>query len=211
MTDIQTTLGAIQSDVSAFVEQAKTIAITTPDTMATASQYLTGIKKRFKRIDEIRKEITSPLKDQVKKIDAMFNEQLEPLELVEGIIKKEMVRYQTEQEQIAQAEIAKQRKAAEEEQKKAQDEAKKKGMEAPVFVPKPIMVEQPANNVKTAGGATNFRKVWTFEITNPELIPREFLIPNEKLIRSSIVAAQGNIQIAGVRAFQETSVAVSNK
>ncbi len=50
-------------------------------------------------------------------------------------------------------------------------------------------------------------KVWTFEITDPAAIPREYLEINETKIRKVVAALQGNTNIPGVRVFQQKRIA----
>ena len=45
----------------------------------TAVEILAKIKKRLKRIDDLRTEFVKPLNDQVKKINNMFKMEAEPL------------------------------------------------------------------------------------------------------------------------------------
>lgn len=52
------------------------------------------------------------------------------------------------------------------------------------------------------------RENWDFEIINPDAIPREYLIPDEKAIRSVVKALKGKTNIAGIRVFDKGTVAV---
>ena len=58
--------------------------------------------------------------------------------------------------------------------------------------------------VRAAG--TKVMRPWKFEITDPALLPREFLIPNEQLIRATVSSLKGAAKIAGVRIFQDISI-----
>lgn len=68
---------------------------------------------------------------------------------------------------------------------------------APVFAPQP-MVEAPP---KLEG--VSFRTDWDFEIADAALIPREYLIPDEKKIRGVVKAMRGATTIPGVRSFEK--------
>jgi hypothetical protein len=58
----------------------------------------------------------------------------------------------------------------------------------------------------SSGGVKGITKRWTFEISDAGQIPREYLVPDEALIRAAV--NQGVRDIAGVRIFQETGLAV---
>ena len=49
-------------------------------------------------------------------------------------------------------------------------------------------------------------RAWTFELLDSALVPREFLIVNERFIRSAIKS--GSRKIAGVRIFEETKISI---
>jgi len=137
-----------------------------------------------------------------------------PLVEAEKIIKPKMGKYREQQERERQAEIRRQeeivRKAMEEQQIQDAVEAEMSGNKEeaeailnddliPVPAPK---VEKP---MKPDGIA--FRENWTFEIVDANKIPRNYLIPNEKLIGSTVrlmkdkVAAEKTIP--GIRVSME--------
>lgn len=47
---------------------------------------------------------------------------------------------------------------------------------------------------------------WTYEIVDANLLPREYLCPDEKKIAAVVKAAKGSIEIAGVRAVPEYQI-----
>ncbi len=55
-------------------------------------------------------------------------------------------------------------------------------------------------------GGISIPKVWDAEIENPDLLPREYLMPNEALIRKVAIAGKGLIQIPGVRIFEKKRI-----
>jgi len=48
-----------------------------------------------------------------------------------------------------------------------------------------------------------FREKWCFEITDPDAIPRKFLVPDEKAIRAYIQAFKRDAKIPGIRIWCE--------
>jgi hypothetical protein len=61
---------------------------------------------------------------------------------------------------------------------------------------------------KPVAPGTYLRDEWNFEIENEELIPRAFLIPNEKRIRNFIAAMKEQAVIPGVRIFRKKNISV---
>jgi hypothetical protein len=51
-------------------------------------------------------------------------------------------------------------------------------------------------------------EVWTYEITDPAIIPRQFLVPDEKAIAAYVKANKGRAVIAGVRVFSEVKTRI---
>lgn len=54
------------------------------------------------------------------------------------------------------------------------------------------------------------REVWRYEITDPDLLPREYTIPDEKAIGGVVRSLKGNTRIAGVRVWKDTSMAAGS-
>jgi len=71
-------------------------------------------------------------------------------------------------------------------------------VEAPV-------IHQNTGPVRTAAGTASTKKVWKFEIQDPNSVPREFLVVDEKAIRQAVAA--GVRSITGVRIYEENQVA----
>lgn len=74
----------------------------------------------------------------------------------------------------------------------------------PVYI-SPVILQ--SETVKVAGAAS--QKTWKFRITNAALIPREYLIPDEKLIGQLARALKDKLNIEGVEAYPEGGVRFS--
>ncbi len=72
----------------------------------------------------------------------------------------------------------------------------------PVFTPPPAMAPRP----QAAG--VSFRDDWDFEIENAALIPREYLMPDEKKIRGVVKSMRGSIKIPGIKIIPKRVAAV---
>ena len=62
----------------------------------------------------------------------------------------------------------------------------------------------PARPVHAKGVAA--RRIWKSEITDASLLPREFLMPDEKKIKRQVSATQGDTKIPGVHVYSEAQV-----
>jgi hypothetical protein len=83
---------------------------------------------------------------------------------------------------------------------KAEDGAAKIAVVAPTVVAPVIPETQRA--VRTEEGSAHQRKIWTYEVLDPALVPVEYKIVNEQSIRDAIKT--GIREIPGVRIFEET-------
>jgi len=74
-----------------------------------------------------------------------------------------------------------------------------------------VQVEAPvipkaSGPVRTAAGTASNKKVWKFEITDAQAVPREYLVVDEKAIREAVKA--GVRTIPGVNIFETTDIAI---
>jgi hypothetical protein len=132
-----------------------------------------------------------------------------PVEAAVKRVKSLMAAWDTAQEQARQAEARRleaEARAREEERKLAEAVAvaavdpveadailEEEIMVAPVFVPK----ETP----KIEGIV--YRETWKFQIVDETAIPREYLIPNEKVIGQIVRSLKGQTNIPGIRVYSE--------
>jgi hypothetical protein len=206
------------ANVKAFVAPAKTMAVT--DNVSANFAIETGktIKEYQKKIEDLRKALVGPYNTKVKEINDYAKLIAKPLDEVETHLKKQLSAFADAQ-----------RKIREEEQRKldAQREAAKKKMEEEIAAAtsgvddsleklalaartasehKPILAEIKSQEKEIEATAIKgVRVTWKSEITNEALVPREYLIVDQKKINAAIAA--GARDIPGVRIFEETSIA----
>lgn len=72
---------------------------------------------------------------------------------------------------------------------------------APVVPPVFVFVPSPPSPTVERVEGVSYREDWSFEVVDPGLVPREFMIPNEKAIGGVVRAMRGATNIPGVRAF----------
>jgi membrane protein involved in colicin uptake len=66
----------------------------------------------------------------------------------------------------------------------------------------PVVTREPP---KVAGVAT--RETWCFEVTDPTLVPRQYLVVDEARVRKVVQALKGDASIPGVRVWAERRIA----
>lgn len=204
-----------------ILQKAQSLTIETDGEFSKASELLVAVKTRSKSIEGDRVTITKPMNDALKAVNAYFSQPRVLYEKAESILKAGLVRYQTAKEMKAQAEQATLNEIARQEHLKNQAKLEKKAQIAEAkgneenamelrhvkdtVVPVAPVVE--ATTIKAPG--QSFRTVWRWEVTNPEVIPRSFMVLDEKQInaiaRSGI---KGAMNIAGIRFSETKQVAV---
>jgi len=142
---------------------------------------------------------------------------------IEAIRRKEMeeARRQAELAEIErQKAIDDARKSAEDARLKQAEELEAQGkhdlanrvMEAPVMVqaPPPVQVHEPVAvtpKYEPPVGAS-VRKTWKYRIVDPNMIPREYLVPNETLIGGIARTMKEKASIPGIEFYSEASASL---
>ena len=84
---------------------------------------------------------------------------------------------------------------------KAQDETAE-AITAPKLPDAPPPVE--SKTIRAASGSATMVKTWKYEVIDPDIVPREFTMIDEKAIRAAV--KDGIREIPGVRIFEDTNV-----
>jgi len=223
-------LSLIKEDVTSFVGSCKTVRVIDETTEDSAVNMLQQVKARAKRIEELRKEFTAPLSDQVKKINGMFKAQSEPLEQAESILKGALKIYLDEQERIAYGKAEELRKQQEvqrvEEMAKLEDLKKKEAAatnlqelsqikklkeQAEMAIAAPAqMIEQPRKTIRNENGSVTRKKVWKWEVTDEAILRKEhpeLFILDEKAVNKLV--QDGERGMLGLKIYQESELSVS--
>lgn len=197
-----------------LVHAASKITINSPDTYRRAIEFGQGVSTLISEIENFFR----PLKKKAKEAHtALCDEEKKALSVprqADDIVSSAIRVYRQEQlriaEEEAEAEREKLRKQAEQERKEAAAELRKAGMRAEA---KMIMAEAIAEPVVEAKievpkmSGVRVRKEWHFEIVDPKLIERRFLVPDSKLIRAEVMSRKetavegGSNPINGVRVW----------
>jgi hypothetical protein len=105
------------------------------------------------------------------------------------------------------------RRAAEEaaEAERAAREVEEQARAAPVEDAPRAEAVQPGV-IRSAAGSASTRAVWDFEVTDPDRVPREWLVVDEKAIRAAVKRKADPVrEIPGVRIFPKDQLAVRSR
>lgn len=192
-----------------------TFVVPNNETYVNASSVLKFIKTTATELDALRKSMTKPLDESKKRIMDFFRKPLNNLVMVENNIKKAMLTFQKEQERKRKEEedrlLEQQRKDKEKLEKRA-DKAEEKGNTEKAETlreeaeQKESVVPTVAPMVEKVSGIST-KKIWKFKIVDAKLIPREYLMPNEKMIGEVGRATKGTLKIAGIEFYSDETIA----
>ncbi len=192
-------LAAFRSAVASLQTEAKQLAITDDETNALAVELAAQCRRAWKDIEAVRKGYVDQPNTFIKAVNGVAKALQEPLKATERVFTSKHSQYQARVElERRKAELA-----AKEEAKRLQEqvtkEAEAAGVEPPVVVPPPP--PQAPKVVRTAAGSAHQRTEWTFQVEDEALVPREYLVVSEKLIREAV--KKGIRQIPGIRIYEE--------
>lgn len=200
----------ISKDLVKVEKDALKIVVKTQEDYENASKFLASVvKTRIARITEVMEFFTNPYLEQRRvalakkqEIEEMFGAKLKPLTDIEATIKGAMRVFLREQDELARKEEARLLALREKQDAKREE----KGLE-PIAMPVAV-VERPQATVRAEGGSkTTARKVWNFQVVNPNLVPREFLVVDEKAIGRAVT--MGIRAVDGVNIFEDFDISAT--
>ena len=198
----------------------------TPENVAVLVEHIRRITAVVNGLETERKERDAPFKSALSRFKAAYDKLIDPLEIAKKKLGRMLTAYQNEQDRLAKAEAARLKKAEEDAalieaariqaiadqaraagntgtadaMEAAAEQVVQQAADAPGFAPAPVA------SVKGVMGATGFMKsVWKFRIVDAKLIPRSYLIPDEKLIGFMVRSKKGATDIPGVEVYEERS------
>lgn len=181
-------------DIPTTVELVQEFVILREEDLVLAAEALGDIKARFNRLEAERKKMTVPILEFKAQVDSWFRPATTALQEAERILKMKMGEAKRVFDTARAMEAARKRN-------EAAAAVKADDMEtALAAVAEAVEADAPV----TVSGA-QFREVWTFEITDPALVPNEYRIISPPEIGKAV--KRGVREIPGVRIFQEHVVA----
>lgn len=221
-------LAKVDPEIKTIIQAANELKVENDEQSQHAAKFLGDLKGELKRLEDMRKQLTTGLNDTLKKINNSFKLRSDPLKQADVIVKRKLGAYMDEQRRIQEVEAEKARaeqeeaekKAREEaekaaaeaakikdetERKKAEEEAAKKAEEAEQIKNQEPEVEAATTSVRTDAGLVSSKQVWTFEVEDKSKVPEEFKIVDEKAVRKAVNGGERNIP--GIKIFQKTEIA----
>ena len=201
----------VETQALTIPEQARTVNVTDIETYKSAGEFWKSIKALRSKVADTFDPLIKNAHDLHKSILAKKQTVDKPLEEAEKTVKRAMEAYDREQERLRREEEERLREIArkEEEERRLKEaialeesghkEIAEAVMEAPVTVA-PVVL--PKVTPKMEGGPI-FRTVWKFRIVNPNIIPREYLIPDQVKIGGVVRALKNQANIPGIEAYEE--------
>lgn len=221
-TSLEQEARQIGNEALTIVGQATGLQVINNETRTRAAELgriIAGLDKQAKEKFDAIKE---PLNRAKNEIMAWEHSVRDPLENAKKYLSREIGTYDQEQEKIRQAEerrlqeIARQEAEAEA-KRKAEEQALQDAIELeaagdhvtaqavlnnpapiPVYVP-PVIVSKIVPKAEGVSVATN----WNFRITDEAVIPREYLMVDEKKIRQVVKALKNKCAIPGIEVYPD--------
>lgn len=165
--------------------------ISNDDDLDRLSQIVARAKKLVKKLSDKRKEITSPADEFKKKVMAVEKKETELLnkliahgDKLMGTYALAKARQAEEERRAAEAQQAAFAEAEVERLRRAEAAASAFGVNNTVAAPSaPIPQFEPTTTRAKASNAS-FTETWTYEILNPNLVPRELCSPDPEKIKA---------------------------
>lgn len=202
-------------------QRAGALTIQSPESYTEAGEMLKDIKALRKEVDAAFDPIIAAAHAAHREACSQKKRAETPLAEAEQILKRGLITYDTEQEQIRRGEERRlQELARQEEEVRRLDEAAALEREASAAVnlmegyqlrrEAEALLEQPIvapvvtverSTPKIAG--LSYREVWRYRIVDATQIPREYLAVDEQKIAGVVRATKGTITIPGVEAYPD--------
>lgn len=186
-------IAIVEKDVRAVSRKVGDLEIKTQDDLRAATDVLSQVKTAQKSLKAEKEKILGPQLDAVQATRNLFAPFEAQLNDAEFSIKRKMIAYEDEESSKARIEEAKIQAKLDAGRMKPETAAKKIEQ-----------IETVAPQVSGNKGVVQFRTVRKVVIDHPELLPREYLMPDEQKIKK---AALAGISVAGTKVVEEKIIA----
>lgn len=214
-----TELARIPASTSYLAQQAlelydehKAMDITNRVQFVAGAEVLRTVKGMQKSLETERTKATIPMNEALRQVNDWFRGPREQLEKAEKIIKAALAKFEWGETERIRAEEAKAREAARIETEELERRAAKaiqKGdtdKAADLMARAAVVVPDLAPTAPVKAKAMAFTDVWAVAVTDPQLVPRQYLVIDEAKIRAVVKAMKGDIEIPGVKIIHRRDV-----
>ena len=197
----------LQEKFEVLKSVAGNVVVKDDETLKIAEELMQRLKTEISEVEEILGTAKAELYEVYKKGMARYNEQFKPREALKKELSKKCAKYRYDVEEAARIETRRlediERKRLEEiriqEAQELEEQGRKEEAEAVIEQPisvAPIPISKP---VQTTGVST--RDNWKMRMISPDLVPREYCIPNITLLNQEARMWKGKKKIAGVEFY----------
>lgn len=186
-----------------LLEYAEGRTITTVEDDKLANDDLVIIGNLKKVMEAKRVELVKPMQDEVKAIQDTYKTLMAPVLEADRITRTKMATFKMEQRRIAQE--------AEELNRQAMEVARKQAaMNNGEFTTDitPIDVKTAPKLTRTSLGVSGLVDEWKYRVVDVGKIPREYMIPNDAMLKSIAKQQHDKNPIPGVEFYNEPHIAV---
>lgn len=201
----------LKADALALVS-APIVTVETDEAAAKLAERRVRVKQLLKDIEDRRKRIVEPIKKEAAAVDAEARSWSDPLKDYDKRAERMLLsfdRLREERRRAAEAENEQRRIKAAELQQAAERAGNVEGAQQAALEIHRAEVEAPRGPVsgyKTDSGTTFKRTDWKCEVVDASLLPREYLIPDEKKLAAAVKS--GVREISGCNIFEAESLVV---
>lgn len=182
----------------AAVDDAEQIEVVDRDSFTRAASLVAHLKKGARAAEDYKKRGRAPLAQRVKTFDGMCNAVIDAIVLGIARVNAGIVRWRQAEEVLNEQVRADANEAAAALQEQLAERARAAGLPEPPQVD--VYVPPPPRTVDVDGGRITVQSRWTYEVEQPEAVPREFCDPAPGKLRAAVNA--GVRSIPGVRIYQ---------
>jgi len=176
----------LSKEESKALKFAEIKVIDSPEQMSEGVSILSVLNQTLDRLTKHKEERTKPINATLKLIRSDYKPYEDKLETAIAALRRLMINYQTEQKCLAKIE----------EDKIINDKRTK----VETKIAKMEEVAKPEAKVVADEGMVKFKTVPCFEVEDVSKLPKEYILPNETMIRD---AMKGGKELPGVRYFTE--------
>ena len=171
----------IEKEIIPIIDQAKNIKINSKEDMLVSVEMLSRCNKYLDALKTDKEKITKPLNEALKEVREKYKPSENVLEEAIGYLRGEQSRYQTEQVILQREEEAK---------IAARMKPGKGNLSVEKAVEKLENIERADTKIETESGTVKFRETQVLKIWDVLLVPREYMLPDEKLILADLKAGK---------------------
>lgn len=185
-TDLETTLAPQRAEAERALVFIAKLDLSTQSNRDVAGKVLAEIRTRVATLETQRKDITGPILESKRKVDALF---------------KPVVEFWQACDDALEPALLAATKAAEQAQIKALAVVAETSGQTDA-----LTLTQAHTSAETPAGL-DLRKTWTARIVDESLVPREYLCVDVDKIKRLVVAMKGEVTIPGIAVEQVESFA----